>query len=295
MNTVLCKVLALAVFLYILLVVIHRLLLSPLARFPGPKISAATGWYEFYHDVIRGGQFMFEIESMHAKYGPIVRINPFEVHIKDPDFYTTLYAGPTKKRNKYGWFVSMATTGSSFAAADHRHHRVRRGMLSPFLARRSVMSFQPVIHQKVEAVCQHLRRAMDTDSAVELHACFLSFGVDVVSHYAFGDKFCVGTLDGPVLSDKWKSGVNGIFESLILVRHLPFLFTLSRIVPPWLSACVKPQFTDVHPIENASNVSSSEISIHPNRMIGDCNANDAALQHAEVRRSGENRGAFDLL
>ena len=168
-------------------------------------------------------------------------------------------------------------------------------MLSPFLARRSVMSFQPVIHQKVEAVCQHLRRAMDTDSAVELHACFLSFGVDVVSHYAFGDKFCVGTLDGPVLSDKWKSGVNGIFESLILVRHLPFLFTLSRIVPPWLSACVKPQFTDVHPIENASNVSSSEISIHPNRMIGDCNANDAALQHAEVRRSGENRGAFDLL
>lgn len=253
MNAVLCKALALAIILYVLLNIIHRLILSPLARFPGPKLAAATRWYEMYHDVIRGGQFMFEIERMHAKYGPIVRINPFELHIKDPDFYTMLYAGPTKKRDKYGWLVSTMARGSSFGAAEHRQHRMRRGMISPFLARRSVMSFQPVIQQKVDAVCRHLRRAKDTDGAVELHTCFLSFAVDVVSHYAFGDRLCARTLDGPVLSDKWKKGVNGIFESLILVRHFPLLFTLSRIVPMWLAASVKPQFKDVQPIEDASN------------------------------------------
>lgn len=49
----------------------YRLYLSPLAKFPGPKIAAATGWYEFYYDYWLSGQYIFEIERMHQKYGNI--------------------------------------------------------------------------------------------------------------------------------------------------------------------------------------------------------------------------------
>jgi hypothetical protein len=49
--------------------VIHRLYFSPLSKFPGPKLAAATLWYEFYFNIIRGGNFMWEIERMHKKYG----------------------------------------------------------------------------------------------------------------------------------------------------------------------------------------------------------------------------------
>ena len=59
-----------AIFLiYALITVIHRLYFSPLAGFPGPKIAAATGWYEFYFDVIKKGKYFYEIEKMHHKYG----------------------------------------------------------------------------------------------------------------------------------------------------------------------------------------------------------------------------------
>jgi hypothetical protein len=47
----------------------YRLLLDPLANFPGPKLAALTLWYEFYYDVVRRGQYTFKIRDMHDQYG----------------------------------------------------------------------------------------------------------------------------------------------------------------------------------------------------------------------------------
>jgi hypothetical protein len=47
----------------------YRLLLDPLAGFPGPKLAALTLWYEFYYDVVRRGQYTFKIRDMHGRYG----------------------------------------------------------------------------------------------------------------------------------------------------------------------------------------------------------------------------------
>lgn len=54
---------------YIVGLGIYRLYLHPLAKFPGPRIAALTLWYEFYHDVIRGGQYVFKIDELHKQYG----------------------------------------------------------------------------------------------------------------------------------------------------------------------------------------------------------------------------------
>lgn len=55
--------------LYLVWLVIHRLYLSPLAKFPGPKLAALTRWYEVYYEVVLKGQFSFKIDEMHKKYG----------------------------------------------------------------------------------------------------------------------------------------------------------------------------------------------------------------------------------
>ena len=54
---------------YFIAVVVYRLYFSPLAKFPGPKLAALTYGVEFYHDVVRRGQYTFEILKMHEKYG----------------------------------------------------------------------------------------------------------------------------------------------------------------------------------------------------------------------------------
>ena len=58
---------------YATLLVIYRLTLHPLAKFPGSKIAAATKWYEFYYDCIKGGGglFSYEVDRMHERYGMV--------------------------------------------------------------------------------------------------------------------------------------------------------------------------------------------------------------------------------
>ena len=60
---------AAALLLYAAYGVFWRLYQSPVAKFPGPRLAAATFWYEFYYDVVKGGQYVYEIERMHQKYG----------------------------------------------------------------------------------------------------------------------------------------------------------------------------------------------------------------------------------
>lgn len=55
--------------LYGIGLVVYRLFLSPISRFPGPKLAAATEWYEFYFQLVKGGQWGNQVKRMHEQYG----------------------------------------------------------------------------------------------------------------------------------------------------------------------------------------------------------------------------------
>lgn len=58
--------------LYVTGLVVYRLYFSPLSKFPGPKLAAATLLYEFYYDVVRRGQYTFKIKELHKQYGIVL-------------------------------------------------------------------------------------------------------------------------------------------------------------------------------------------------------------------------------
>ena len=61
--------LLLAAVVYVVGVALWRLQLSPLAKFPGPRIAALSLWYEFYYDVVGRGTYIWRIKKMHDQYG----------------------------------------------------------------------------------------------------------------------------------------------------------------------------------------------------------------------------------
>jgi hypothetical protein len=228
--------------------VIYRLYFSPLAGFPGPRLAAATSLYEFYFDVLQGGQFMFHLDHLHAKYGPIVRINPRELHIKDPSFYDTLYGGPLNKRDRDPPFIQTGMPLSTFETAPSGLHRERRKLLSPFLSTQAVTGLQSVVREKVDLICGHMSRRVGTGEFMDMHALSASFAADVMSSYVFGPENCYGYLNNAEISTEWKKNINSIFEGLLFLRHLPYTLDPARVFPNFTS-WLFPTYEFIHRME----------------------------------------------
>src|SRR6266702_4331392 len=78
------------------IVVIHRLFFHPIAKVPGPKLAAATLFYQTWYCFVGGSRFYIKIEKLHEQYGPVIRIGPDEVHLSDPDNYDKINRVGTK-------------------------------------------------------------------------------------------------------------------------------------------------------------------------------------------------------
>ncbi|KAJ3494206.1 hypothetical protein NLG97_g4228 [Lecanicillium saksenae] len=218
---------------------VYRLYFHPLSGFPGPKIAAVSHLYEFYHDVLRDGMFIWEIERMHKKYGPIVRINPRELHIKDSLFYDEIYASGSRKRDKDPKFVPIFSSPySMIATVDHELHRFRRGLLSNFFSQASVSKLGPLIEKKVSQLMRRFEEAYADSCPLDLSASFSALTSDIITIYSYGEDF-------NFLGEKgFKNNVrDAIMETASVVhinRFFPFFVPLMRRIPPWIMAIFKP-------------------------------------------------------
>ncbi|PLN84688.1 cytochrome P450 [Aspergillus taichungensis] len=213
---------------YILLKSIYRLYFHPLRKFPGPKLAAITSLYEFYYNVIRSGKFLFEIERMHEQYGPIVRINPREIHIKDPDFYDQIYI--SRRQDKDPNHVrSLSVPLSSAATVPHELHRRRRELINPFFSKRSVVGLEHLVQDKVAQVGQHLTKALANRTVVSLDELFAGLTADVISQYTFGQS--IGILDTANLRNEFRDALTAATSVAHIARFSPLFEIMLTTVP----------------------------------------------------------------
>ena len=119
---------------------------------------------------------MFKIEQLHKKYGNIVRINPSEVHIADPEFFSEIYCNAQKKRDKWSWMVSgLFINKSLFGTVSHELHRERRAALNPLFSKSQVRKRQEDIQKRVDTLLERLRTAGQNKGIIDLKIAFAAF------------------------------------------------------------------------------------------------------------------------
>ncbi|KAJ5107325.1 Benzoate 4-monooxygenase cytochrome P450 [Penicillium angulare] len=237
---------AILLFLLCVRIVIYRLYAHPLSGFPGPRLAAATFFYEFYYDVIKKGMYIWEIERMHEQYGPIVRINPRELHIKDPYYYDDIHAGSSRKRNrdpKYA--VAFGAPYSLVGTINHDHHRLRRSFIQNYFSKRSVTSLTPYIFEKIDQLLRRFEYAHENSAVLHLQLDFASLTADVITQYCYGWSY--GYLDDPknATRNDLVDAVNGLMTGFHINRFFPFLITIFRTAPPGVVRFLQPHMGDL--------------------------------------------------
>ncbi|KAM5464683.1 hypothetical protein MauCBS54593_006774 [Microsporum audouinii] len=218
---------------YILVKCIYDLFFHPLRNFPGPKVAAIGSFYEFYYDVIKDGTYLWEIEKMHQKYGPIIRINSNSIHIRDPEYYSTVYAGGGRKINKELSTVAGYTfPHSALATIDHDLHRRRKAIISPYFSQRAAIEIEPLIHERLDALCSHLEKKMASGDTVNITCAASAFTADVVMQHFYGYHLnFVGAKD---FKYYMREGLTGLFEFYHATRFMPFPPVLIKKLPSWI-------------------------------------------------------------
>lgn len=190
--------------------------------------------------------------------GPIVRITPTELHIRDPDYYDVLYARGSGRRNKYTYFAGgFGFASDTFHTEDHDHHRMRRKAIAPFFSVAKINDFQPAIHAKVDKLCTIIEDEYANKGVVaSLGRAWTALTTDIITDYAFARSY--NHLDNPGFSETMHESLIAIYSMTKLAMQFPIVFTVLEMLPDSVIRRFKP---DIMPTVGLRRDLADEISV----------------------------------
>ncbi|KAK4618728.1 Cytochrome P450 monooxygenase [Fulvia fulva] len=238
-NDILC-VAAAAAMIYGIWRVAYNLFFSPLAKIPGPKLAAMTRWVETYYECFneQGGQFRWAYSKWHDVYGPIIRVAPNEVHVRDSEFYDKLYQHkPQAKADRLNNRFDCKT--SIFDTSQHLLHARRRAVLEVFFSRKRISDRSVEMQEHLDRLCQTVRdEYLGTDAILytdDMWSCWTS---DIISGYSFATNDNMIAL--PRFRSPLREAMNELLEPMHWITQCPILKNILFSLPQWFVLAVYP-------------------------------------------------------
>ncbi|KAK7514513.1 cytochrome P450 [Phyllosticta citriasiana] len=185
--------------------------LHPLAGIPGPKLAAISRIYEAWWNAVKRGRYFLKYYQTHEDYGrsstgtkrPVVRINPNEVHIRDPAYYEVLFSHNMKiDKDPFIYTLAFSDSPSAFATMEAPLHRVRRNAMSQFFSAKAIDRYEPYVQATFDKMIERLKTHCKTGEVVRITAASKAFAMDTVSHFTLGHSR--NYLDEPDLGHRFQ-------------------------------------------------------------------------------------------
>ncbi|KAF2649416.1 cytochrome P450 [Lophiostoma macrostomum CBS 122681] len=231
--------LALGLVLWFLYTAFYRLVLSPIAAVPGPKLAALTTMYAAYYDVFYPAQYVFKVKELHKKYGNIIRIGPEEVHVNDVEFLDPIYNPPSRKRNKYMPNMQGLPLDRSVGSAEHWDvHRKRRDALSPFFSHKKVLDTETLIQEKVQEFCHTIDEFVGSERVLNLSDLNFALALDIVRKYSFGqDQDVLAHLDE---ANRLRNNLGQLLRSTKFNLYFGWVLGVTKLLPKSMTDSLVP-------------------------------------------------------
>lgn len=157
-----------------------------------------------------------------------MRINPREIHISDPSYFTEIYSNGVQEKDPF--IVNMAPSpGSTFGTIDHNLHRFRRGILSPFFSKQAVARMEHIVQDKVNRAAGRLEQAQQDGAIIQTDALFSALTGDVICHYTYGES--AGYLEKENFENEFRDAVTAASVFGHFTRFFPVLVSMLGSMP----------------------------------------------------------------
>ncbi|KAI1135583.1 monooxygenase [Hypoxylon sp. FL0543] len=206
--------------------VIYRLFLHRLRRFPGPLDVKISRFFSSLR-VAKDAQYYKKLARLHEEYGDFIRTGPREICIVRKSAVAVIY-GPNSKCGKSTWYIHFQRDSkkSSLASTrDHDDHRKRRRAWDRGLSMKALNAYAPRIKALADTFVSQMSRQKGPVDATAW-SNYLTF--DIMGSAGFGKDF------GCVASGEKHPAIQAIHDHmyiLAVLSHVPWLLNLLGRLP----------------------------------------------------------------
>lgn len=152
--------------------------------------------------------------------GPIVRINPNEVHIDDPEYYETIYATSQHYDKLVSFENRFNMPRATFMTAHSDVHKHRRKALAPFFATSKIRAKELFMQGLVDKITNRMKNEYSGQNKVlVLNDVFGCLAGDVITNLAFARSYNL------IETEKWESPFTLAVTNLVHTAHWTTQFT----------------------------------------------------------------------
>ncbi|KZO90347.1 cytochrome P450 [Calocera viscosa TUFC12733] len=220
-------VVAVAVLFYIAGSLLRALFLSPLSRFPGPRLAAVTRAWAFWEAIC--GRKVTGVHELHRQYGPIVRVGPNDLSISAPEAIPRLYSyKPFLKDPKfYDALNGGKVEGHLVCQTNPEAHARRRKLIATLLSRSAVKGYErEIIHPKIIQALLPFRDGDFYTGAMDVLPALRAITADAAAELTFGKTF--GCLDAPNFDHPVLDALAIVSDAVPVINWIPWLNSIPR-------------------------------------------------------------------
>ncbi|KAI2781641.1 putative cytochrome P450 [Daldinia loculata] len=174
----------------------YNVFLHPLRSFPGPFLWKLTPLFKYIR--LYRGDLPLYMKELHAKYGPIVRVSPYELAFSDPQAWKDIYGhrhnGAPELPKYEGFYRAVDNVPRGIFNAFRDEHGFLRRQISHGFSERSMQLQEPIIGSYVDLLIHRLQEQCgDGSTPLNMREWLNWTTFDVIGDLGFGSSF--GCLD----------------------------------------------------------------------------------------------------